>query len=55
MVDETVAANPAAYNTSSFLSNFDIDASAAMQTYNFLQNKKIFRWASITADCVGCS
>ena len=55
MVDETAANNPLAYNTSSFLSNFNIDASAAMQTFNFLQNKKVFRWAAILAGCAGCS
>eukprot|EP00891_Asterochloris_glomerata_P001563 jgi/Astpho2/1563/Aster-x1015 len=53
VVDETVAANPAAYNTSSFLSNFDIDASAAMQTYNFLQNKKIFRVDGLVSNSSG--
>ena len=55
MVDETAATNPLAYNTSSFLSNFNIDASAATQTFNFLQNKKVFRWAAALADCAGCS
>ena len=50
MVDETAATNPLTYNISSFLSNFNIDASAAMQTFGFLQNKKILRWATVPAD-----